>query len=467
MHLSTIVEINNASFEYSNGQKIFEKLNLSILMKSRIGLIGMNGSGKSTLFKLISGELEPSDGHIKTYGRVGYVSQIDLYASDNSLSGGEQMKLKITSVLKEEPDLLLLDEPTNHLDVSAIKNLIHMLDKIEIPFIVISHDIFFLDSVVNEIWEVSNHQVKTYGGNYSSYKNQKDLDLKSKKKVFESAQHRLKSANALQQREIRRTNRNAKNRRNLYLKGSIGTWEYVGGEKGRGSLSNPFIKKIQKITEQAQKDILDNKVVDRKLAHIQIKNLNQKNGKNLIHLENFNLEVGGKILLHGVNFDLTYGDRASIGGDNGSGKTLFAKELISLTSAIHLYIDQHYSLLNFEKNLIDNIVDYLPASSEDNAKELLGKMQFKNSTDYKKLAKDLSGGELARLALAIAGALPLELLILDEPTNNLDIGTIEIMIEALNNYHGGLIVISHNLDFLNRLHLDKQYKIVDKKLLQN
>jgi ATPase subunit of ABC transporter with duplicated ATPase domains len=508
MHLNTIVEINSVSFDFLNGHKIFDGLNLSIIEQAKTGLVGSNGSGKSTLFKLINGELNPTDGYVKRYGKISYVPQINLdalksdltlqeyltFKNENyweiysilnesfdfnhdlgikikNLSGGELMKINIASALSEEPDLLLLDEPTNHLDVFSVQKIIKILDEINIAFIVVSHDIFFLNQIVNAIWEIENKSIKIYGGNYADFKEQKELELESKRKIVESAQNKLKRVNALQQKEIQRTNRNAKNRRELYLKGSIGSWEYVGGERGRGSMSSAFVQKVHKMTAEAQADIENNKTSQRKLASISIKNPNQKAGQTLIHTENLDVGVGSEILIKNLSFDISYGERISIAGKNGSGKTILVKNLISKDENIYqkqnlkyLYIDQHYSLIDFDKTIIGNMQDYLLGITESQIKELLGKMRFGDISDHKKLTSTLSGGELSRLSFAIVGALPIELLILDEPTNNLDVETIEIMIEALNKYNGSLIIISHNIDFLSKINIEESYLIKNQRL---
>lgn len=512
MNQKILVELNNISFEYPGGNVVFEKINLSLASDSKIGLVGINGSGKTTLFKLILNQLICENGSVKSYGSIGYVPQIDtkilqreetlqdylLIKAENwwnvysslgeifnfnqelsipmkSLSGGELMKIHIALALENNPSLLLLDEPTNHLDSFSVRQLIKILKSSNFAYLIISHDVFFLDQVVNEIWEIEDKKISVYGGNYSEYKDLKAEQIESKQRKYDVAKNKLKHIHDLKQKELTRVARSTKGRREAFLSGSISSSEYVGGEKGKATLSSGFVKNIEDMTQRAEEGLSKNKVFERKQSLINLKFTGENSGQTLIRVEDMDIRVSEKILIKNLNFWINFGERINIVGLNGSGKTTLVKRLLATDqlnsngiykkqNLKYLYIDQNYSLLNFEKNLVDNLIEYLPEISEDKAKEQLGKLQFKNQSDYVKLAKDLSGREMARLALAIVTTLPLDLLVLDEPTNNLDVETIEIMIDSLKRFKGTLIVISHNIEFLSRININKSYIIKNKEL---
>ena len=198
------------------------------------------------------------------------------------------------------------------------------------------------------------------------------------------------------------------------------------------------------------------------------------------------MKVGGNLLVKDFNLSVTYGDRIVLAGNNGSGKTSLIKALINkgtntvnapssenitLDGEIYVgsdlawvYIDQHYSLIKPDLTLLENLMTYNKLITADKAKEQLGKFQFKTELDMNKLGKNLSGGEMVRLIMSMITTFPVDLVVLDEPTNNLDFETVEVLIKSLNNFRGAFIVISHNIDFLNKIKIKASYIIRNKKL---
>lgn len=509
----SLLKFNNLTLSYGD-KTLFDDISGIISKKDRIGLIGVNGSGKTSLIEVLRGNLKADHGEISFVGKIGYVAQLDfdsyrdkvplyvylqkqvddwwnilieytkLFDRDldenqtlDALSGGELVKVHIILALQQKPDILFLDEPTNHLDLSSLKILENILHQLNIPLLVVSHNISFLNSVVNTIWEIDNHSLAIYGGNYDFYKSEKDRLLQKQVDLYEVKKKDLAKdktvmlrTNVQYQRKQAKLNRMAKEndrsipkimRNNIRLK----VQQNYGSKK---------IKTEQKISESLQQ-IKELKPKQRKNIHLAI-NSNLKKGL-IINIANGSLVLpNSEPLLNEINFNLYHQDRIAILGDNGSGKTTFVKQLEYKAEDLLkgelkygakydvLYVDQKYDLIKPDKTIFENIQALNPDITYENARKVLGNMGFTSYFDINKLAFELSGGETSRLAFAIATNSNVEVLVLDEPTNNLDIDTINVITKALCNYKGTLIVISHDMNFLNGIGIQKIYTISNKKL---
>ncbi len=498
--------IENLTFETVEGKLLFSNLNLSLTGDEKVGLIGRNGTGKSTLLKIICSKLYPLSGKVITEGTIRYVPQLDLdkYKSSlkiyeylgfdwwnilenvkeifnseinaelelKNLSGGELTKVNIAMAVNDKPDILLLDEPTNHLDFDSITKLISFVKNFNEIVIIVSHDIYFLNKTVEKIWELENMSINVYGGNYDSFKTIKHDEINAKARRYESAKKSLKKVKESILKENKRAQRGK-----------------VRGEKARLDNSMPktligrykdYAEKIQtkrsdlleKTKEAALEKLSDNKHINPKKAYLDLKT-NTRKGK-LIDIKNQNLIINNINLIKDIEFEIAYGERIALNGTNGSGKTLFLNELTNPKSFDFnyyapemkiMYLSQKYEIINPEITLLDNVISVNKEIGYENARRLLGNFLFIKDDDINKKAKVLSGGETARLAFAIITAFPLDLLILDEPTNNLDIETIEIVQEAVNEFKGALIVVSHNKSFLEAINIQRYYVIEDGKLV--
>ena len=523
-----LIQLNNATFAYPEKDPLFENLKLTVSEEDVTALVGINGSGKSTLLKLLADKLKLTSGSKEVNGRVYYVPQVDLsvhptdksvyeYISEHyenwweipnetqrlfnleldteaqirTLSGGELMKLNLAIALSHKPDVLILDEPTNHLDIKSVNNLVSFIkDKgNKYTYLIVSHDTFFLDSVTNNILELNNGQLTSYGGNYSFYKEQKELHLKGVKKRHAIAKHKLATAESQAQKEYERQQQKAAKAKKDVLEGKEQDKYIRGMKKDSGTLTmKTRSTSFEKTIEQTQ-DLIDEVTPDdaRRLAFMNLKNTNDNKGKTIFDLDKATLKIDGKTLLKDIDLKALYGDRLVISGDNGSGKTTLIKGLIKLSDPDTkdtflgnaklsgetfvgeklnwVYIDQNYSLIDPTLTLLENLMSYHPEYTKDRAKEQLGKFQFKSTAEMNKLGSDLSGGEMVRLIMSMITAFPIDVIILDEPTNNLDVETIEVLIKALNNFRGTIVVISHNIDFLNAINIKHAYLIKGKKLL--
>ncbi len=523
-----LLQLNNASFAYPSHEVLFKELTFNISSGEVTALVGINGAGKTTLLKLLTGELKPTDGTIEINCKPYYVPQIDLTiqqgdsliyeyisnyyenwwelnseterlfglsinteAQTKTLSGGELMKLNLAIALKNNPDVLILDEPTNHLDVKSVANLIDFIktsSKTKYTFLIVSHDTFFLDSVVKKILNLDNKTITTYGGNYSFYEEQKELHLRGLKRHQDIAKHKLENAKITAQQELEKNQRKAAKTRKDIAEGKITDKRLIGKMKeSAGATAKANTTIVERIVDEATETIDEFQTPEeRELAFMYLKNTSEKNSKVVLELLNTDLVVEDKILIKDMSWQINYGDRIVIAGDNGVGKTSLIKALLKFGNANAkdtilgearlegqvtvtknhkwVYIDQNYSSIHPELTLLQNLMAYNPAYTEDMAKAQLGKFKFKTVAEINKLGKTLSGGEMVRVIMAMITAFPIDMVILDEPTNNLDIDTVNTLATALSKFRGAIVVISHNVDFLNKININTAYIIKNNNL---
>jgi ATPase subunit of ABC transporter with duplicated ATPase domains len=518
-----LIQLNNASFRYGTEEYLFKDLKLTVKKGDRTAIVGINGSGKTTLLKLLTGELPLEEGERFINCKSYYVPQVSLAVNQenlfiyeyiqsfyedwweipseverlfnltintealaNTLSGGELMKLNMAIALKHNPDVLILDEPTNHLDVKSTKALIDFIKSPEnskYTYVIVSHAIFFINSVVTKIWELDKETVTTYGGDYDFYLQQKEFQLKGLKKQYDVAKAQLERALENEQKEVERRAHKANQAKRAFIKGSMDRTEFSEGKNNSGSSLHTITTAIERLKEDAEESLDEFETEERKLAFIILKNTKENYGRTICEIKDSKLIVDDKTLIKDINLKLVYGDRIVIAGDNGTGKSSLIKAVldkgternlnpnIKLEGEVYVgtnlnwvFIDQNYSLIKPELDLIQNLMQYNNSFTEDIAKEQLGKYKFRTKAELNKLGKQLSGGEMVRLVLAMITSNPVDMLILDEPTNNLDVATVEVLVKSLNQYRGTLVVISHNIDFLNKINIKGAYIIKDKKL---
>jgi len=509
----TLIQFNNLFVKYSE-TPILDNISGSVCVGDKIGLIGINGSGKSTLLKCIGNIAKPNSGNIFTNSTIEYVPQLDLdlYRSDmrlfeylenqhedwwlvfkqyenlfqsqlsesrivSTLSGGEIVKLNIATALSNSPHLLLLDEPTNHLDLKSLQQLETALLNSSTAFVIVSHNINFLNSVVNIIWEIDKGKLNVFGGNYDFYFSEKERVIQSRLDQFEVVRKKIRkekeallNANARFQKKLGKLKRMAKtNDRSIPKIVRNGIKMKV--EKGFG------INKIKKESaiEDLTNDLNKLKIINRKNVYLELSN--EKKSGLIVSLEKCTLILPNHVhLIDDINFTIHYGDKIAILGNNGSGKTTFVNQLVyekhdSLRGTVKyghpyitLFVDQKYDFINPEKTILENIQASNKNINYENIRRILSNLGFSFEYNINVKASTLSGGETARLAFAMATSSNIDLLILDEPTNNLDIETVRVISESLCEFQGTLIVISHDIHFLKDINTNKVYVITDKKL---
>ncbi|MEJ1935037.1 ABC-F family ATP-binding cassette domain-containing protein [Nostoc sp. NIES-2111] len=515
MQRKSILIAENLAYELSLEMTLFQGVNVSIAQGSRIALVGNNGVGKSSLLKILAGQVHPSSGSVTKYGSVYYLPQIstikeaintdtvldllsdisdewwqiqeilqtqfntdiNLQLPVNNLSGGELTKLFLAIGLSKEPDLLLLDEPTNHMDLQALESLREFLVNFSGTFVIVSHKPFFLDQVTDVTWELTPVGLKVYGGNFSYYREQKEIELEAAMRSHEVARKELKRVQTTAMQEQQRAAQTQRNGRAKLLDGSIDRMA-AGLIKSKAESSAGTAKKKHEaaVTKATQK-VADTKMKTHKVTSIQLEEKNHKR-RNLVNIEGANLWVSERLLIKNIGLYISSGQRISIIGANGSGKSSLVKAIlgtdklttilqsgeVSLAPSIKaVYLDQTYQLVNRQQTILENMQTANPSLNYQQLRQQLGHFLFKYD-DVHKSASVLSGGELARLAIAIISISEIDLLILDEPTNNLDIETTEQMISALNEYQGAILVISHDIDFLSRINITQSFQLKTQTL---
>lgn len=352
----------------------------------------------------------------------------------NSLSGGERTRLALAALLLKKPDILLLDEPTNHLDIGTLKWLEQYLRSYQGTIVIISHDRYFLDHTVNRIFEIENKRLSVYEGNYTFYAQEKKVRLVSELRAYERQQSEIKR----QEEMIRRFK-----------------------ERGTEKLAKRA-KSREKMLEKM--DAPEKPVVSNAQMKIQFKE-STKSGNDTLQAFDIGKSYGTgdqkRTLFSGVSFDIKRGERICIIGPNGTGKTTLLKMIMSEIppSEGHIkvghnivfgYYDQEQTMLSETSTVIEEMRDAYSLYSDTQLRGLLGRFLFRNDDVFKPVGA-LSGGERARLALLklmLSGA---NMLILDEPTNHLDIASKEVFEDALIDFPGTCVIVSHDRYLLNKV----------------
>lgn len=351
-----------------------------------------------------------------------------------TLSGGERTLINFAKILLSKPDLLLLDEPTNHLDIERIEWLEQYIKDYKGTVLIVSHDRYFLDKVINKIVEIEDGKAKIYYGNYSKY-----LELKEQEEVKEFEIYKV------QQKKIDEMQKAIKR-----LK-----------EWGKLSDNPMFFRRAKAIKSNLDrfKDAAIDKPKEKKLLNINFQN-SGRSSQDVIYLKNFNLNIGYKELLNNANCLIQNGEKVAVLGKNGCGKSTLLKHILFgvgcvcgeckiSTNQKFGYLSQIIEFYDDSKTVLWTFMNEL-GIDEQQARSVLYNFQFYKK-DWSKIVRSLSGGEKLRLKLAIILQTKINLLILDEPTNHIDITTREVLEESLQNFKGTIIFISHDRYFINKI----------------
>lgn len=506
-----LLQINQLD-KYYGADLILSKIKLEIQTKDKIALVGRNGAGKSTLLKIIAGQLSYDSGEIikpkdvsigylaqntglqstlsiweemltvfsplikleqtlrqlelkmatlspkdVQYERIlreyderqitfkdegGYQYETDIrsvlhglgfYEADyttkiSHLSGGQKTRLALGKLLLTKPDILILDEPTNHLDIETLSWLEQFLLNYEGALLIVSHDRYFLDKIVNTVYEISRCSITKYIGNYSQYLIKKSEDYEREIKLYEKQQAEIAKLKDFVQKNIARasTTKRAQSRQ----------------------------KQLQRI------EVLDKPLGDEKSASFSF-DIDRQSGNEVLHVKELSVGHNGKKVVENIHLRVTRGESIALIGPNGVGKSTLIKTIanklqpvsgeIRTGSNIMIgYYDQEQANLSSNKRVLNELWDDFPLSTEKDVRTVLGNFLF-SGDDVLKVVSTLSGGEKARLALAKLYMKKANFLILDEPTNHLDLDSKEVLENALIDYPGTILFVSHDRYFINRI----------------
>ncbi|KOA19276.1 putative ABC transporter ATP-binding protein YheS [Clostridium homopropionicum DSM 5847] len=451
--------------KYFGDKLIIDVDSLKIYSDDRIGIVGINGVGKTTLIDILSQRLEPDEGLLKLYGKYSFISQLDLPESkniskemaskfgikstwDGNMSGGEKTRFKLAEALDNNSVMIFADEPTSNLDIEGIELIEKKFLEYKGALIVISHDRNFLDKLCNQILEIENGKIKIYNGNYSDYEEQKAQEIERAQFEYEeyvNEKKRLEEVIYSSKQKVKSIRKAPKRMGN-----SEARLHKMGNQKAKTNLDRA-VKNIEKRIEHLE---VKEKPKEQSRVKLDILNSSKLYSKIIIEGNNINKVFDNKIIFKNAEFKLHNGSRVALIGPNGSGKSTLIKMIMKNDDSIRIaqgakigYFSQDMDILNKDLSIIENVM-YSSIYPENFARLLLARLLFKGESIYKKI-DILSGGERVKVSFAKILLQDINLLILDEPTNYVDINTIKVMEETLREYDRTLLFVSHDRRFID------------------
>lgn len=451
-----MLRISNLSYSYQT-KNVFEDVNLILSAPEIVAVIGDNGAGKTTLLKLIAGELRPDDGAIKLNGEVGFLHQTqdDL---DNK-SGGEKTQIRIAEILRQYPQILLLDEPTNNLDAESKRWLLGGLKRYPGLVLMVSHDRDFINQVADKILYLHDGVVEVFPGNYVDFqgamqqrRHLQELNYEHMQKERRKLQAQLHAAYNQAHKSNRRGYNKIDDESKLRYNG-----KRMGAQNSAGKILQVTKSKLEYLTKVE-------KVKTQKIYSAEI-NPNLQHKRKLLMVTNLAKSYGRKRLFDGLDFEIWTGEKIRIIGRNGAGKsTLFRIIMgeeqadqgeIKVFGGVSIgYISQDLVGFDVERSFtkqngnLDKTTIYKAAMTMD-----------LNPMTIEKPIQELSRGQQTKLMILKLILRPLDLVILDEITNHLDIRARENIERALRNYHGAIMLATHDESFAQAIKMEREIKL--------
>ena len=465
--------------KYYGDRQIIALEHLQIHTGDKIGIIGRNGSGKTTLLNMLSGILEPDEGRIKRYVPIAYIRQFSEEQADTSAkalkefrvteaakrsvqSGGEHTRIKLANALNRCSVLLFADEPTANLDIEGIDLFLKKLSDYD-TFLLISHDRALLDGCCNSILEIENGCISSYPGNFSAYTAQKQEQRnRTQGEYVQYIQKKTDLEDALRDRSQR-----AKSMKKAPSR--MGNSEARLHKRKAGEKAEKLHNASRSI--QSRLDKLDAKEKPREApgVFLDFSLTNPPANKVLISVSGFSFEYGSKALFSGASFEIPAGRKTALIGENGSGKTTLLQCIVQghagftlAPKAVIGYFKQDLSDLLLDQSALLNVMRD-SVQSETTARTILARLGIQGDAVFK-AARVLSGGERIKVSFAKLMVSKANVLILDEPTNYLDIASIEALQALLKDYAGTILYVSHDRSFIDNT-ADRLLIIQDRKLI--
>jgi ATPase subunit of ABC transporter with duplicated ATPase domains len=454
------ISLSNISFTYDNADKLFDGVSVTFNDTDKVAIIGDNGTGKTTLLKLLSGELSADSGKITRGATVYVLNQIN---APDSKSGGERQSAELRKAFNSMADILLLDEPTNNLDATARTHFFDELHAYPFGAVIVSHDRELLRRV-DKIIEIQNHNLRIYSGNYDFYVVQKEKEQANIRSQYTDVQKEIaRLNNTMDIAQNTRQHHEAKQKKDM-------------ANSKRSRLAANSLKGKSQETEAKKRNIIHKKLnQQQELQHMLSAQMRDEKikipvpnkpfySKELVQIQNLDFAYGAHKIFHNFDFTMYGGTRVRLAGANGTGKSTLLKlicgELQQNSGTIKTfgkiaYLNQDLSLLDKNKTIVDNIMA-IANTTKHEAHMIAANFGFRGDESIKRVGV-LSGGELlkATLAAVLGGNAQPDLLIMDEPTNNLEIKSIGILEDALNQYRGAILLVSHDEIFAQNIRVDK------------
>lgn len=476
----SILRFENVTFKYSHIHTILQDVSFSIRRGAKITLMGQNGAGKSSLFKMITGELELQDGeiHFAHKAKIAIARQViprnmwdmtlrdyfqaqfsetiydidpridavleivNLQASKDThihdFSGGQQARILLASALIQEPDILLLDEPTNNLDTAGIEHLTHFLANYNKTVIVISHDAEFLNAFSTGVLylDVFTQKIEYYEGNYHDVVEQIGLRVIKEK-----------SKNARLEKSIQEK----KDKANFFAK--------------KGGRLRALAKQMREDVEEFEDNKVEVRREDKTIRNFTIPHQKDITGK-LMHISSYTRMWGGKEQRKETDIEITKGHHLRIIGPNGIGKTTLLSKMadrhdtgVSIHASVRIgYYRQDFRGLDFDKTVYQELASVMPKLDEQKLRSVASGFLIDSTVINNKIGT-LSEGQKGLVAFAQLVLLEPGLLVLDEPTNHINFRHLPVIAQALHDYGGGMIVISHDEEFMEDIRIDEIFDL--------
>ncbi|QXI36654.1 ABC-F family ATP-binding cassette domain-containing protein [Pseudomonas xantholysinigenes] len=462
-----MIELHGISLHHA-GMPCFSAIDARVEWGQRIAIIGDNGSGKSSLLRLLHGSLAPSEGRIERHGglRIGHVPQV--LDAESSLSGGQRVNQALSQALALGPDLLLLDEPTNHLDADNRRSLSRMLEHFPGTLVLVSHDVALMNQTCDTLWHLHQGHLEVFTGSYANYMAEREQQRAGlSKRIAELRRARDDSHDALMQEQARAANARKRGAKSIENR----KWATVRSPTKLGRGNTTAGRKQGQILQQQRE--LSGQLAELRPEPVIVPHFHlpatAQSSRLLVQVRNGSIGHGDMAVLSGIDLQLAGGERLALTGANGSGKSTLARAVLGDPAVWRLgewltpapdtigYLDQHYATLPANASVLEALARHVPTWSQEQLRAHLASFLFRQAHAVHTPVQALSGGEKARLALACIAARPPQLLILDEPTNNLDLRTRRHVLEVLAHYPNALLVISHDEDFLDGLDISRRF----------